>query len=115
MSKKKLLQIADEKAVRQGYLEHHPYCEAQRAGAPGSCYGAIHVHEPWTRARGGPTDDPLNMRAVCDHHNLQISQDSETMQWAKEYGFLVSAHHGAEWLSMQKHSCSNSKCQFKED
>ena len=73
-------------------------CEAAWMGAPGACWGPLTTHEPWTRARGGPIDDPRNQIPVCAEHNRMISQDAEVMRWAKEHGFLVSAAQGPAWL-----------------
>ncbi len=66
----------------------HPYCQAERAGAPRPCWGPLECHEPLTKARGGAQDDPENMRSVCSEHNRLISQDAEVMRWAYEHGFL---------------------------
>ena len=96
--------------VRDAYLDAHPHCEAAREGAPGRCWGDLTVHEPWTRARGGPTADPVNMRTVCAHHNTAISQHVETMRWAEtvtprlpaERLFLVSAAWGPTWLNIRR-------------
>jgi len=86
-------------APRDEQLRKYPLCEAKAAGMPHQCYGVRTVHEPWTRARGGPIDDPRNMTTVCAHGNTLISQDSGCMAWAKDNGFLVSASQGARWLA----------------
>lgn len=114
VSKKKRLQQNDERSIRRGYLEAHPYCQGHDDGAPGDCYGALHIHEPWTRARGGPTDDPRNMRTCCDFLNTQISQSYDTMVWAKENGYLVSSHEGPRYLEEHPHDCGNPVCLFVE-
>lgn len=90
-SKKRIARDAKEKPIRQAYLAQHPHCEAEKAGAPGECYGRLTVHEVLTRARGGSTGDPKNMRVCCVAHNENISQDVETMRWAYEAGFLLHA------------------------
>lgn len=64
------------------------YCEAKRAGAPRECFGALHLHEIVSRARGGSITDPDNMKTVCDEHNRLISQDADVMQWAYKNDFL---------------------------
>lgn len=102
--------IASRIPVRDAYLAAHRYCEARYAGAPGRCHGADTVHEPWTRARGGPIDDSANMRTCCVAHNTAISQDSRTMNWAETVTdrlpyvelFLVSAAEGATWLELRR-------------
>lgn len=88
MSAKKRQQIKDEKAARDAYLEAHPYCEGHAAGAPGVCFGALHVHEVITRARGGSTGDPANFKVLCDSLNTAVSQDVSTMRWALASDFL---------------------------
>lgn len=88
VSKKRAAKMRAEKPVRDKYLREHPFCEAANAGAPGRCLGEIHIHEVKTRARGGSTDDPSNLRSCCNGHNEAISQDPETMAWAYEHGFL---------------------------
>lgn len=86
---------------RDAQLREVSYCEARREGAPGNCYGGLTVHEPWTRARGGPIDDRRNMRTVCSQHNRAISQDADTMAWAYEHNFIVKADDGPAWLDVQ--------------
>lgn len=112
VSAKRRKRNEQERQVRLAFLIAHPYCMAKEAGAPGECFASLHVHEPWSRARGGPTDDPRNMTTVCDFHNAQISQDAETMVWAGENNFLVHAWHGEEWLDEQRHQCRNDRCAF---
>ncbi|KKL67721.1 hypothetical protein LCGC14_2132120 [marine sediment metagenome] len=93
-SKKRAAKRRREAGVRTEYLVAHPYCEAARAGAPGVCFGRLAVHEPLTRARGGSTGDPANMRTCCAGHNTAISQNVETMRWAYRAGFLKHAWEG---------------------
>ncbi len=105
-SARQAAKIARRVPARDAYLAQHPYCEAAREGAPGRCWGGLTVHEPWTKARGGPIDDPVNMRAVCSWHNTQISQHARTMGWAEslpyERLFLVSAAWGPTWLETRR-------------
>jgi len=89
---------ASAKPVRQAYRRWRPYCEPHRMGAPGKCFGALHVHEPWTRARGGPIDDPRNMATACDFHNTWLSQSAGGIAFGDEHGLLVSAERGPAWL-----------------
>lgn len=103
MAKKRAQKIKDERAVRVDYLSRHPFCEGHRDGAPGVCFGELHIHEPWPRARGGPTNDNRNMRAVDDHLNTQISQDADTMEWAYANNYLVRTADGPQWLSQQRY------------
>lgn len=79
---------ADAADVRRAYLTAHPFCEAAKGGAPGVCFGELHVHEVVPRARGGDIADVTIFRAVCDHHNTAISQDVATMRWAYANDFL---------------------------
>jgi hypothetical protein len=90
ISKKRARRITEEKPLRDAYLKAHRYCEAKRAGAPGACFGALHCHEVLSRAQGGSTGDPENLRSVCDFHNTAIAQDVETMRWAVGAGFRKS-------------------------
>ena len=109
-SDKQAAKIARRIPVRDAYLRAHQYCEAKRAGIPFDCWGDFTVHEPWTRARGGPIDDPANMRVCCQAHNTAISQDTRAMNWAEtvtdrlpyEGLFLVSAAQGAVWLELRR-------------
>ena len=114
MSAKKRAQTNDEREIRRGFMDYHPYCMAAEGGAPHGCYGDLSVHEVWTRARGGPTGDIRNLAVVCFEHNRLISQDSKTMTWAKENGYLVSAHEGPRFLEEHPHDCGNPKCPFVE-
>lgn len=116
MSKKKRLQIQDEKDVRAAYRSAHPYCEGHRAGAPGEClmWTGLSIHEPWSRGRGGPTDDPRNMRVVDFELNRKISQDRDTMEWALANDYLVHREDGPAWLEQTRHSCASVSCHFKE-
>lgn len=86
------------KGPHAAQLREFPYCEAKRDGIPKPCDGMLTVHEPWTKARGGPQDDRRNMTTVCIEHNRLISQDGECMQWANEHGYLVHAWEGPAWL-----------------
>ena len=87
ISKKRAHRIANEQKARNNYLRAHPYCEAKRAGIPLPCFGNLHIHEPLTRAQGGATGDPQNMKVCCDFHNRQLSQDVESIRWGFETGF----------------------------
>ena len=108
VSKKRANKNRDERDVRLAYKKAHPYCEAKHHVCncpdkiPGECFGELSIHEPWTRARGGPTDDELNMRVVCFEHNRMLSQDPKTMEWGLMHSFLVKAADGPAWLERQK-------------
>ena len=86
---------ADAREIRRAWLRFQPHCEATQ----GAHWGAMSVHEPWTRARGGPTDDPRNMATLCVEHNRLVSQDAGWMVWAYQHGLLVRAQNGPEWLA----------------
>lgn len=79
--------------VKRDYLASHRRCEAQ---VQGWCSGSSeHVHEPWTRARGGPINDARNMLALCFMcHAWVHSNPAESEQ----RGWLVSAANGPSWL-----------------
>ena len=119
ISDRKRRQIRDEKAVRNAYKKAHPYCEAKEHicsfpdGIPGDCFGALQVHEPWQRGQGGPTDDPRNLRTVCAFHNTQISQDTDTRNWALFHGFSVKMSKAVEWFEAEHHECrAGEDCPF---
>ena len=121
MSKRKRLQLNDEKVIRDAYRKAHPYCEAHEHSCafpdkiPCECFGELQVHEPWQRGQGGPTDDPRNLRVVCAHANTQISQHAPTRNWALFHGFSVKRARGAEWLENEKHKCRQGEgCPFYE-
>ena len=76
--------------VRDAYIKAYPMCET------GCGERADDVHEPWTRARGGPIDDPRNMMSVsrqCHDWIHAHNDESEFRCW------LVSAVDGPEWLA----------------
>ncbi len=91
ISKKRRNRITNEQKARDNYLKAHPYCEAKKAGIPAACFGPLHIHEPLSRAQGGSTGDPANMKSVCDFHNTQLSQNVESMRWGVEAGFRRKA------------------------
>lgn len=78
-------------------LRRYPLCEVQRL-RPHACFGGLTVHEPWTRGRGGPIDDPRNMVTLCAEVNRLVSQDADWMRWATLRGLLIHASQGPAWL-----------------
>lgn len=90
---------AQARPIRDLYLRAVPYCEL--AALPGfpPCLGALHVHEPYTRARGGPIDDPRNMATACDYHNEYIGQDARGMAAGLAAGLLIKRARGPEWMA----------------
>lgn len=85
---------AEERAIRQDWLRYRPECEVTRI----ACFGPLTVHEPWTRARGGPTDDPRNFATACVEGNRWLSQSAGGMIWGYANGMLVRASAGPAWL-----------------
>ena len=74
--------------VRDEYKRAHPRCER--------CWDRMwDVHEPWTRARGGPIDDPRNMMSVCRTCHDYIHLHNEE---SERNGWLVPAWRGPAWL-----------------
>jgi len=63
------------------------------------CSGDHTVHEPWTRGRGGPIDNPLNMVPMCAFHNTWVSQDVEGQRWAEANDLLIHAWESEAWMS----------------
>jgi len=63
------------------------------------CSDGPTVHEPWTRGRGGPKDDPANMVPMCAFHNTWVSQDAEGQRWAEANDLLIHAWEGPRWLA----------------
>ena len=121
VSKRKRLQIQDEKAVRDAYRQAHPYCEAHNHSwcsfpdeIPCECWGDLQVHEPWQRSQGGPTDDPRNLRVVCANSNRLISQNVIVRNWALFHGFSTKRARAVEWLEGERHQCQNPQCPFTE-
>ncbi len=81
---------ARRRPVRAAYMAAHPLCEFA------ACLSrSTECHEPWTRARGGPTDDPRNMAALCHVHHDRITFNPKE---ATELGWLVPAWDGPRWL-----------------
>ncbi len=72
-------------------LKERPFCEAERAGAPGKCFGGLSLHEILPRGRGGSITDRDNIKVVCISHNERISNDVDVMRWAYDTGFLRRA------------------------
>jgi len=91
MARKRL----EARDVRRAYLAAHPICEI---GAMMCTVRSSDVHEPWTRARGGPIDDPRNMAALCRPCHGWVTFTVEGQQWATARGFLVGAARGPAWL-----------------
>lgn len=110
MSKKKRLQLNDEKEVRDAYRKAHDYCEGHRDGAPGECqlWTGLSIHEVIPRGRGGATDDPNNLKVLCFELNRLLSQDAKVMQWGYEHGYLMHAGD-----TPNPHDCGTI-CPFKE-
>ncbi len=99
MSDKRKDKIAEERPIREAWLRFRPTCEGTAALALfDGCTGPLTVHEPWTRARGGPTDDPRNMATLCAEHNRLVSQDPAWMGWAMTSGLLVRAADGPTFM-----------------
>ena len=88
---------AARKPLREAQLRKYPFCEGRDYRHV--CFGGLTVHEPWTRARGGPIDDARNMVTVCAEFNRRISQDAAVMRWATLNGFLIHSAAGPEWLA----------------
>lgn len=88
VSTSRALGQAEAREDRRRYLEQHNWCEAERAGAPGKCFGELHVHETLPRSRGGKITDVSLFKTCCDEHNRMLSQDVETMRWGLEHGYL---------------------------
>jgi len=79
------------------YLLQHPMCEARIEGV---CTGrSQHVHEPWLRSAGGPTDEPLNYKALCFRCHAWAHTHPEQ---ARGLGLLVRAADGARWLAARR-------------
>lgn len=99
-SKKRRAEVQAETPVRRAYLRAHPRCEVKALGGftVPPCSMEIHVHEPWTRARGGPTDDPRNFATACDWHNTWLSQDEAGQSFGEANNLLISAAAGPAWL-----------------
>ena len=97
MSANRRKKIADEQFVRRDFLRGKTCALLVMVGH--MCYGPLTVHEPWTRARGGPTGDENNFVPVCSEGNRMISQDPDTMKWAEEHNLLISSAAGPEWLA----------------
>lgn len=90
VSPKQRAKNSKRKPMRDAYLAAHPRCETDCGGL------AVDVHEPWTRRRGGPIDDPRNFMAVCRLCHDWIHQNPSTAKWS---GWLISAEDGPAWLS----------------
>jgi hypothetical protein len=45
-------------------------------------------HEPWTRARGGPIDDPDNVVPTCRRHNEKLTEEPD---WGYELDLLIAS------------------------
>lgn len=89
---------AVRRAPHAAQLREYPYCEPKEEGMEHECFGGLTVHEPWTKARGGPQDNRRNMISACSEANRLMSQDAECMEWAYSHGFLVHSWEGPKWL-----------------
>ena len=90
VSPKQAAKNRKRKPVRDAYLAAHLMCETDCGQR------AVDVHEPWTRKRGGPIDDPRNFMAVCRECHDWIHGHADE---ATEQGWLVKAEFGPEWLA----------------
>lgn len=97
VSKRQARKQRSRKPPWERQLRLYPLCEVRRL-RPHDCFGGLTVHEPWTRARGGPIDDPRNMVTVCAEANRLISQDADWIRWATDVGVLIHASQGSAWL-----------------
>jgi len=99
-SPKRAAEVRQESPVRRAWLRAHPRCEVKSLGGftVPPCSMDVHVHEPWTRGRGGPTDDPRNFATACDWHNTWISQDPTGQAFGYANALLFHAEDGAAWL-----------------
>lgn len=89
-SSKQRAKNASRKPVRDAYIKAHPNCET------GCGARAEHVHEPFSRGRGGPADDERNMMSICAscHQHIHTNPaESEAKGW------LIPAAYGAAWLA----------------
>jgi hypothetical protein len=77
------------RTLRAAFLKKHPWCRVCGNAL------AVHVHEPWTRGRGGPMDDARNFMGLCQKDHDFIHANPE---WAERHGFLIPAHEGKKWL-----------------
>ncbi len=98
MASKRAREQQVARPARRAQLDEFPYCEPQRAGLRGDCFGKLTVHEPWTRARGGPLGDRRNQISACQWHNDELTQSPHGMVWGLANGYLVSATDGSAWL-----------------
>ncbi len=101
-SRKRAAERMAETPIRAAYLRSHRRCEVKLLGGfavPDCLSDELHIHEPWTRARGGSTDDPRNMATACDYHNDWISQDAAGQAFAEANGLLVHEWDGDGWLA----------------
>lgn len=60
-------------------------CEARQSVPRVECWGQTDPHEPRTRARGGPIDDPNNLMWLCSAHHQWTHQNQDE---AHELGLL---------------------------
>lgn len=81
--------------LRPHWLRRHGVCAAS---GQHKCFGGLTIHEPWTRGRGGPVDDPRNWATLCAEANRGVSQSTGWMAWAQREGLLFHARAGREWL-----------------
>lgn len=101
MSPQRAAEMRAESPARQAWLRFERRCQVRVLGgfvAP-PCSIDLHVHEPWARGRGGPTDDPRNMATSCDWHNEWISQDPDGQAFGYANNLLVHDYEGAAWLA----------------
>ena len=91
VSKKQRAKNSKRAPVRDAYIKAHPMCETDCGRR------SMDVHEPWTRKRGGPIDDPRNFMAVCRECHDWIHGHALA---ATDRGWLIPASFGQKWLSM---------------
>jgi hypothetical protein len=91
VSRKRAALIRERRAMLRAKYPGVTLCEV-----PYCNEAASDPHEPLTRARGGSTTDPANVRAVCRGHHSEL-HDTEP-EWGYDLGFLAhSWERGERW------------------
>ncbi|WP_214103173.1 hypothetical protein [Acrocarpospora catenulata] len=60
-----------------------------RCVVPWCAHLADDIHEPLTRARGGPIDHPDNSEPCCRDHNGELTREPE---WGYRYDLLIHSY-----------------------
>ncbi len=96
MSSRRVSVNHERRVFKDAYLKNFPNCEVRVTPLCRSVIAStVDLHEPWTRARGGPLNDPRNTMGTCRACHDWIHDNPEM---ATVRGLLIRSQDGPAWL-----------------